>query len=356
MSKLIKVTPEYLDQVRKDFEEVLTSGKFSDGKITFSKTIGIVSRRAKIFFTPEAWGKMKALVSSFDNEVAWHGVAYRDKDETKDNYYISDILVYPQEVTGATVNTDQEKYEMWLMSHDDDIFNNIRMQGHSHVNMGVTPSSVDKSLYERILDQIDDDMFYIFMIWNKKKDKTVKIYDLKKNIFFDTSDVTVEVLQDSTDVFDNITNLSDEETEAVMQFLKKFKGVIAPDFSLYSDMPKAMQIWQCYKARVLTRYWQDNGIDVIPNATWSDESSYSWCFDGLPKNSTIAVSSVGCVKNPRALLNFCKGFSEMDKRLSPTKILFYGVIPESLKYDKRIIQIATHMQLNLQNLSKEAKI
>ena len=144
--------------------------------------------------------------------------------------------------------------------------------------------------------------------------------------------------------------------EKYMQFLKQFKGIIAPDFSLYSDMPKAMQIWQCYKARVLTGYWQNNGIDVIPNATWSDESSYSWCFDGLPQHSTIAVSSVGCIKNPRALLNFCKGFQEMDKRLSPTKILFYGVIPESLKYDKRIIQIATHMQLKLQNLSKEVKI
>ena len=144
--------------------------------------------------------------------------------------------------------------------------------------------------------------------------------------------------------------------EKYMQFLKQFKGVIAPDFSLYANMPKAMQIWQCYKARVLTRYWQENGIDVIPNATWSDEASYSWCFDGLPQHSAIAVSSVGCVKNPRALLNFCKGFQEMDKRLSPTKILFYGVIPESLKDDKRIIQIATHMQLNLQNLSKEVKI
>lgn len=144
--------------------------------------------------------------------------------------------------------------------------------------------------------------------------------------------------------------------EKYMEFLKQFKGVIGPDFSLYTDMPKVMQLWNCYRSRTLTRYWQDNGIDVIPNATWSDESSYSWCFDGLPKNSTIAVSSVGCIKNARALLNFCKGFQEMDKKLKPTKILFYGIIPESLKGDKRIIQIATYMQLRLQNLNKEVII
>lgn len=222
MSKLIKVTPEYLDEVRKDFEDALTSGKFSDGKITFTKTIGTINRKAKVFFTQEAWRKMQALVSTFDKEVAWHGVATRGEDESKDEYFITDILVYPQEVTGATVNTDQEKYEMWLMSHDDDVFNNIRMQGHSHVNMGVTPSPVDTFLYKRILDQLDDTMFYIFMIWNKRKDKTVKIYDLKKNVLFDTSDVTVETLPDIEDIPD-IYNLSEDETKAVTGFLTKYR-------------------------------------------------------------------------------------------------------------------------------------
>ena len=222
MSKLIKVTPEYIEQVRKDFEEILQNGKFPDGKITFTKTVGTVSRKAKVFFTPDAWRKMQALISDFNKEVAWHGVAYRDNDETKDNYYITDILVYPQEVTGATVNTDQEKYEMWLMNHDDEIFNNIRMQGHSHVNMGVTPSGVDTSLYDRILDQLDDDMFYIFMIWNKRKEKTVKIYDLKKNILFETADVTVETLPEEETVID-LANLTEDELKAVIGFLTKHR-------------------------------------------------------------------------------------------------------------------------------------
>lgn len=140
--------------------------------------------------------------------------------------------------------------------------------------------------------------------------------------------------------------------EKYLEFLKQFKGVIAPDFSIYTDMPKIMQIWNCYKSRALTRYWQDNGITVIPNATWSDEQSFEWSFDSLPIGSTIAVSSVGCIKNPKALLNFCKGFLEMSKRLQPTNILFYGEIPESLKNDTRIIQLATHMQMRLQNLKQ----
>ena len=124
-----------------------------------------------------------------------------------------------------------------------------------------------------------------------------------------------------------------------LTILKKFKGVIAPDFSLYIDMPKAMQIWNVYRSRVLAYYWSINGINVVPNATWSDEWSYSWCFEGLPKNAIIAVSSIGCVKNNKALLNFCKGFSEMEKQLNPTNILFFGKIPESLKNKSKIKHI-----------------
>lgn len=201
MSKMIKLTQEYLDEIRKDFESSLRDIKITDGKISYTKTFGYINRKAKVYFTETAWLKMQALISEFSTEVAWHGIAYRGSDETKDEYFITDILVYPQEVTGGTVNTDQEKYEMWLMEHDDDVFNNMRMQGHSHVNMSTTPSSVDITHQEKILAQLDDDMFYIFMIWNKKGDKTIKIYDLLKNVLFDGTDVSVDIQDDGTGIY-----------------------------------------------------------------------------------------------------------------------------------------------------------
>lgn len=200
MSKMIKITPQCIEECRRDFEEALKKAKLADGKISFTKTFGGGNRKAKLYFYECAWFKMQMLVKEFSKEVAWHGVAKRGDDPEKDEYYISDILVYPQEVTGATVNTDQEKYQLWLMNHDDEVFNNIRMQGHSHVNMGVTPSGVDLSHQEKILDQLDDDMFYIFMIWNKSGDKNIKIYDLAKNTLFETFDITIEILDDETGI------------------------------------------------------------------------------------------------------------------------------------------------------------
>lgn len=209
MSKVIKLSQDILDQYTQEFYETLRTGKFSDGKVNFTKTLGTVDRKATVLFTEMAWQKMQTLVREFDKEVAWHGIAERCNE--KDAYLISDILVYPQEVTGATVTTDQEKYQMWLMSQEDEVFNNIRMQGHSHVNMGVTPSSVDLNLYESILEQLDEDMFYIFMIWNKRWDKTIKIYDIRENILFETADVTVSV---------------QEEDDGLSAFLKEAKELV----------------------------------------------------------------------------------------------------------------------------------
>ena len=124
-----------------------------------------------------------------------------------------------------------------------------------------------------------------------------------------------------------------------LNLLKKFKGVIAPDFSMYIDMPMAMQIWNIYRTRVLSYFWSINNIKVIPNASWSNASSYRWCFDGLPSNAVIAVSSIGCVKNKKALLNFCEGFLKMEEILKPKQVLFFGNIPDSIQHNKTIKQI-----------------
>lgn len=200
MSKIIKPTEHDISAAIAEFSEAVRSGKFSEGKITFTKVMGFVDRKATVYFTELAWLKMQTLVDKMDKEVGWHGIATRGDDPTKDEYFITDILVYPQEVTGATVTTDQNEYQTWLMSHEDTVFDNIRMQGHSHVNMGVTPSSVDNTLYESILSQLNDTMFYIFMIVNKRGERTVKIYDMAKNIMFDTSDVTLMILNDGTGI------------------------------------------------------------------------------------------------------------------------------------------------------------
>lgn len=110
--------------------------------------------------------------------------------------------------------------------------------------------------------------------------------------------------------------------------LRRFRAVISPDFSLYTDFPRALQILSCYRRQWCGRYWQEQGIDVIPDVVWGDEESFSYCFDGIPEGGTVAVSTVGVAGdeawNGKEGDMFLAGYNEMMKRLNPSTVLFYG--------------------------------
>lgn len=201
MSRPVMMTEQYLKECRDDFEKALKLTKLSDGKLSFTKTFTCENQKATVYFTPEAWAKMVMLVKEFDKEVAWHGVASRTDDESANEYVISDILVYPQTVSGASVEMDTEEYAKWIMENaEDERFNNIQMQGHSHVNMAPNPSSVDLNHQEEILNMLGAEDFYIFMIWNKSFVSNNKVYDLKKNVLFENGDITVKIIGGTEDL------------------------------------------------------------------------------------------------------------------------------------------------------------
>ncbi len=111
------------------------------------------------------------------------------------------------------------------------------------------------------------------------------------------------------------------------QLLSEFRVVMTPDFSLFTDYPKAVQVYNHYRKHLLGAYWQSLGVTVVPTICWSDRDSFEWCFDGEPVGGTVAVSSVGTQKNPDARALFLDGYREMMDRLKPTKVLFFGDVP-----------------------------
>jgi hypothetical protein len=123
--------------------------------------------------------------------------------------------------------------------------------------------------------------------------------------------------------------------------LRKVKNIIGTDFSLYHDTPLALQIYNTYRNRCLDVLFQKFGFNVIPVARWGDESSYEWCFAGLPKNSTIAISSNGALRGHSKEF-FLKGFAEMKTRLNPEKIIFIGTVPKELAAEESILIFSAH--------------
>lgn len=124
------------------------------------------------------------------------------------------------------------------------------------------------------------------------------------------------------------------EPEKYIERLRRFKAVVSPDFSLYTDFPRALQILSCYRRQWVGAYWQMQGLEVIPDVVWGDKESFNYCFEGIPRKSTVAVSTVG-VKNNKDWNGtdgsvFRDGYLEMMNRLEPTTIIFYGDMIDGL--------------------------
>ena len=118
------------------------------------------------------------------------------------------------------------------------------------------------------------------------------------------------------------------DPDRYIEMLKRYKYVLTPDFSLYTDFPKALQIYNHYRKHWLGAYWQMFGINVIPTVCWSDQESFEWCFDGEPTHSVVSISSVGTQNSGEKKRKFLDGYFEMIDRLQPTQIIFYGSVPE----------------------------
>ena len=116
--------------------------------------------------------------------------------------------------------------------------------------------------------------------------------------------------------------------DAYIELLSNFKAVCTPDFSTYTDFPRAVQIYNHYRKHWLGAYWQQNGITVIPTISWADRDSFAWCFDGEPVGGVVAVSSVGTQLNKDSRKLFLDGYNEMLARLQPERIFFYGLVPD----------------------------
>ncbi len=110
-----------------------------------------------------------------------------------------------------------------------------------------------------------------------------------------------------------------------LKILSHFRGIITPDFSTYQDFPYPLKIFNTFRMRVFGCWCGNNGLNVINNVRWGTSETYCYCFDGIEKNSVVAIGTVG--GSPRKLSDrkrFEEGLTELIKRLSPKVILVYG--------------------------------
>lgn len=112
--------------------------------------------------------------------------------------------------------------------------------------------------------------------------------------------------------------------------LKSHKAVLSPNFSIYSEMPIPIKIYNTFRSRWCGAFLQSNGVKVIPTLAWGGPETFWFCFDGVEQKSIVAVSTLG-VRSEKDL--FMQGYNEMLRRIHPEKIICYGKPFDEMKGD-----------------------
>lgn len=133
----------------------------------------------RVIYTTEVWTSIQYIVGKCAKEVGWLGTVEFDGDD----YWITEIFIPEQEVTGVTTEIEGDALAdlaHWLMENDRDP-GQLYYWGHSHVNMGVSPSSQDES---QLAEYLDNCRVFIRGIYNKKGDTKVDVFDRDAGIVF----------------------------------------------------------------------------------------------------------------------------------------------------------------------------
>lgn len=153
-------------------------------------------------------------------------------------------------------------------------------------------------------------------------DRMLSFHDIRKDDpMAKEIDILVHFFKDDNKFEYMYRDAFGRNSESKVTQLAQYTAVCTPDFSLYPDMPYPIQLDQVFKNRWCGAHWQAAGLNVLPTISWGDESSYDFCFEGIPAHATVVVSTVGCQKSRR---QFLAGYDEMLNRLQPETIICYG--------------------------------
>lgn len=137
----------------------------------------------RVFITPLALTKMWHYVDLCQDEIGWLGTAKKYGDA----YLIEDCFLFEQEVDATNTDISGEglaKFvnEMLVKGEEGiEIINNLKVWGHSHVFMDVSPSLTDNDTMSIFKENGNE--WFLRIIANKKGDLEVSLFDYGKELY-----------------------------------------------------------------------------------------------------------------------------------------------------------------------------
>lgn len=95
---------------------------------------------------------------------------------------------------------------------------------------------------------------------------------------------------------------------------------------------------------------QKQGMKVMPTVSQCEEDTFEFCFDGLPSNATLSISTIGVKRESQAFGIWKKGVDELIRRLKPIRLLIYG---GKVEYDYGNIEIVYYNNKVTERMKKK---
>lgn len=162
----------------------------------------------KVYINASALTKMKLYVDGCSDEIGWLGTAYRSGSVVT----IEEVYLFDQEVHSTTTEITPEGLSAFgeaILSDPTvdgmEIWNNLKMWGHSHVNMSVFPSGQDDSQMNFFAQSGHD--WFIRLIANKKGELRVDLYDYNAGVTYSDMAWDVAASADENEILHQIDAL-----------------------------------------------------------------------------------------------------------------------------------------------------
>lgn len=103
-------------------------------------------------------------------------------------------------------------------------------------------------------------------------------------------------------------------------------SILAPDFSVWNDDPIPVQLWNVYRNRWCSVYWQKAGFDVIPGLRGHyAKATHSWMNAGIPqKCPLVAVQCRAGMSSDVKRAGWARAYARGIEEMSPQAVLIYG--------------------------------
>jgi hypothetical protein len=102
------------------------------------------------------------------------------------------------------------------------------------------------------------------------------------------------------------------------------KLAVAPNYSMWPQEAEAVHLWNTYRSRWLSRYWQEVGIHVIPDLNWAGPTSFEFSCIGIPSDIPAASVQIQNVKTTAEEIAAIDGLKRATDIVRPQQLMVYA--------------------------------